>query len=377
MALKPLRQGFPSESWTNGELRALLGRLRDEQDKLLFPTALRDRWILRTQGERIPTKSWNKEQLMQFVKDHADLIAQAQNAQIAAAPTVPVIPAPAAQENAGAHPKYVSRKHDRHVDKVLQDARAQGAPFPPMLLVGETGTGKTHCAAQVAERLGLPALVISFSKDTPLRSLFARTALEEGPQGGTRTIEAEQELTKMLQIPSVIVLDELNMLPGGHQSKLFELLNNRAIYLPELDRTVTMHPACLIVGTCNPKSPAYTGTTSFNPALIERQYLVIKVPFFTQAQLERLTGLDSATCKYLIELRTGLLEDLSPAVYGVRTCLNFKEHIRLFGRTDAVHYLQDRLELLDPNARKAIEAHTAHYWTTIAEAPEESEDSDD
>ena len=142
--------------------------------------------------------------------------------------------------------------------------RVVGAISPhQVLLVGPSGTGKTHAAHALAESL-----------DIPYRShgacLMPHDLLGFVDAGGTYRPTA---FVETYRTGGVVVLDELDSWSERASLALCEALANGSMSLPSGER-VTRHPDCIIVACGNTwgrgATGDYTGRTRLDAALLAR-----------------------------------------------------------------------------------------------------------
>jgi MoxR-like ATPase len=152
-----------------------------------------------------------------------------------------------------------------------------------MQLVGEPGSGKSLMSKMLAYVLQVPFLPISCDGKLNPRVLFGQISIKNGTSFFT-----EGEVTRLLQMPSVITLEERNMLDGSVEATFNRILNNREFFIPEADggagRLIKLHPQCFITQDCNPPGAKFTGATKQNVATVDR-VSVMKIPQLTQKEI--------------------------------------------------------------------------------------------
>lgn len=139
----------------------------------------------------------------------------------------------------------------------------------PVLLIGEAGTGKTSLARYYAHTQSLPFLEISCDGLLGFRELLGQINITDGT---SHFIEGL--FTKFIQVPSVVLLDEITALDPGKNFMLHQLLQTREFFIKEANRglgqTYKLHPECKLILACNPPSGKYPGTNRMNVALVDR-----------------------------------------------------------------------------------------------------------
>jgi hypothetical protein len=165
----------------------------------------------------------------------------------------------------------------------LCDAHANGR-F--MQLVGEPGCGKSVMEKALAYVKQVPYLPISCDGKLNPRVLFGQISIKNGTSFFT-----EGEVTKLTQVPSVIVLEERNGLDGSVEMTFNRMLNNREFFIPEANggqgQLYKLHKDCYIVQDCNPPGAKFTGAQKQNVATVDR-VSVMKVPMLTRAEIIRI-----------------------------------------------------------------------------------------
>lgn len=170
---------------------------------------------------------------------------------------------------------YIPSKEDKEVvdykprQPYLGSLTTYLANKRPVLLIGEAGTGKTSLARYYAHTQSLPFLEISCDGLLGFRELLGQINITDGT---SHFIEGL--FTKFIQVPSVILLDEITALDPGKNFMLHQLLQTREFFIKEanrgLGRTYKLHPECRLVLACNPPSGKYPGTNRMNVALVDR-----------------------------------------------------------------------------------------------------------
>lgn len=132
-------------------------------------------------------------------------------------------------------------------------------------LVGEAGSGKNYAVRELAKRHNVPYICISCDNDTMLKRAMGYWQAVNG-----QTIWREGILAQAMKRPSVILIDEPNLLPPAKLGMLHELRDNRRLYIqdaPADKSIINAHPECRFILAMNPPSNKYTGTNRLNCAL--------------------------------------------------------------------------------------------------------------
>jgi nitric oxide reductase NorQ protein len=160
---------------------------------------------------------------------------------------------------------YVKREIDKDVEDYLAIKDEIGNRN--ICLVGNAGTGKSTIPAQFACERGVPFLRISCDESSSLKTL---TGTREIINGTTYTRTGL--FLEMVQIPSIVLIDEFNALPASKLFFLHELLDARKIFVQDMEggKVITLHKDCYIFLACNPANKNYGGTNKMNVALGNR-----------------------------------------------------------------------------------------------------------
>lgn len=131
-------------------------------------------------------------------------------------------------------------------------------------VVGEAGCGKTEMVRRaIAEPLNLPFYRMVCSRDMAMSDFL----IEKTAKDGT-VYEKTQRFCEMLQIPSVILVDEYMLAPADVMGGLNSLLDqDRSIELPN-KQVIKRHPDNIIVMCSNPSS--YAGAKKQHGGFVDR-----------------------------------------------------------------------------------------------------------
>lgn len=153
-----------------------------------------------------------------------------------------------------------ARLHLRHL------ARAVAAGPWPVLLEGPTSAGKTTLVEYLAARCGHTCVRINNHEHTDVQEYTGCYATD--PNG--KLIFQEGILVQALRKGHWVILDELNLAPSEVLEALNRLLDdNRELYLPEINETVSPHPNFRLFATQNP-SGVYGGRKPLSRAFRNR-----------------------------------------------------------------------------------------------------------
>lgn len=145
----------------------------------------------------------------------------------------------------------------------------------PVLIIGETGTGKTSAVRTLAEKAKKPYRRVNLNGGTTADELVGRILLnKEG------TFWADGILTEAVRKGYWIVLDEINAAGADVLFALHSLLDDdKMLVLAENDgEIVRPHENFRLFATMNP-SGDYAGTREMNKALMSRFPLVLTASY--------------------------------------------------------------------------------------------------
>lgn len=148
----------------------------------------------------------------------------------------------------------------------------------PVLLIGETGTGKTTLIREIAREEGKTLIRISVNGSMGVEEILGKWLVEKGS-----TKWQDGILTSAVRAGHWVVMDEINAALPEILFTLHSLLDDdRKITLPEKDNEiVTPHEDFRFFATMNPPEE-YAGTKDMNKALMSRFTAVIRVEVLSE-----------------------------------------------------------------------------------------------
>lgn len=143
----------------------------------------------------------------------------------------------------------------------------------PILLVGETGTGKTTLIKELANEKGKKLIRVSLNGSTGVEEILGKHLAKEGS-----TYWQDGILTTAMKNGDWIVFDEINSALPEILFSLHSLLDDeKKIILIEKDNEIiTPHPEFRFFATMNP-SEDYSGTKDMNRALLSRFNAILNI----------------------------------------------------------------------------------------------------
>jgi midasin len=206
-------------------------------------------------------------------------------------------------------------------DNAMRVARACQLP-KPILLEGSPGVGKTSLVVALAKLCGHHLCRINLSDQTDQSDLFGTDLPVDGGQPGEFAWKDAEFLTAM-QCGHWVLLDEMNLAPQAVLEGLNAVLDHRgSVFIPELGREFTKHPAFRIFAAQNPLGQG-GGRKGLPKSFVNR---------FTKVFVEALTPCDL----HLITRHTfpGYPEDWLRAMITFNTQLQDAVAVgRMFGRS--------------------------------------------
>ncbi|KAF7364926.1 Midasin [Mycena venus] len=206
-------------------------------------------------------------------------------------------------------------------DNAMRVVRACQVP-KPILLEGSPGVGKTSLVTALANLAGHRLCRINLSDQTDLIDLFGSDLPVEGGGPGEFAWKDAEFLTA-LQEGHWVLLDEMNLAPQAVLEGLNAVLDHRGtVYIPELGRSFTRHPAFRIFAAQNPLNQG-GGRKGLPKSFVNR---------FTKVYVEELTASDLLlVCQHLFP---AIGPEILQAMISFNTTLNEEVSIkRSFART--------------------------------------------
>jgi energy-coupling factor transporter ATP-binding protein EcfA2 len=242
---------------------------------------------------------------------------------------------------------YIARKIGEKTDvEILKSAIENKFNI---LLVGETGTGKTHLVYHVAKLLGRKVVRVNLDKATTPEDLIGFWQPTANGNGNGKEFKwTDGVLIDAMKNGWIFMCDEINAAPPEVLFLLNSVLDNREITLKQHQgETIKAHENFIFIGTMNPGT--YEGVQDLNKALKSRFQVVL---FFDYDEdIEKKLGLgylvDFAK-KIRLSYRVG---EISTPI-STRDLIYYHNNRILFGEETAKEIL---LAKFDVSERKAVE----------------------
>ncbi|QIG65679.1 putative cobalt chelatase subunit [Ochrobactrum phage vB_OspM_OC] len=176
-------------------------------------------------------------------------------------------------------PEFVKTAHYDYIEKVILNKR-----FKPVLLVGETGSGKSMTVEQACAHNNRPMLKFSVTKETTKDDLMGGFRLKAG-----ETIFQYGPVTEAMQQGAVLVLDEFDCAHPNNIMCLQSVMEGNGYHIADSNETILPAPGFQIFLTANTKGQGdetgkYIGTQYLNEAFLERIAAVLEFDYMSRDQ---------------------------------------------------------------------------------------------
>lgn len=159
-------------------------------------------------------------------------------------------------------------------DDILEAMALAVSQNKPVLLKGETGTGKTTLVHELAHRTNNSLRQINLNGNTTVDEIVGRTVLK-----GQGTEFIDGIMIDAMRNGHWLLLDELNAgLPEVLLALQQVLIDGKYTLVESDGEVVKAHPNFRVFGTMNPPE-TYIGTNHLNPATLSRFGVVIEVDY--------------------------------------------------------------------------------------------------
>ena len=258
---------------------------------------------------------------------------------------------------------YIPRKIGDHKDiEILARAFRMKKP---VLLVGESGTGKNHAVEAFCSALNLPHKRVNLNGGATIEDLIGCRELSDGS-----TQWRDGIVTQFCRHGGVVVLDEVN---SADPEMLFVLHgladHSRSLTLTQKGdggEVISANDNFMIVGTMNPLT--YEGTRRLNPAFLDRFGVILHYKW--DLEIERKLIGDEKLIEFAKNARQLYLSRQISTPVTTRTLIHFKQCETEFGRKTAVELMKNRFPADEADAVK-------NYLTLLLEAPSRIKNDND
>jgi len=166
------------------------------------------------------------------------------------------------------HNGYIPRTLYGTTDVKLLGEMYQNRDY--VLIIGETGSGKTHLVRNLAYNKKIPYMRVNMNGATTPEDLAGQWIPNPDPSSQAKYVWRDGVLTEFMRNGGVFVVDEINMTPAEMLSMFHSVTDDeRRLVLTQKDgEVINAHPDFYFVATMNPSS--YEGTGRLNSALKDR-----------------------------------------------------------------------------------------------------------
>ena len=229
---------------------------------------------------------------------------------------------------------YISRSIYGSSDVKIMELAYANKDF--IIVIGETGSGKTHLVRHVAYKKKVPYFRVNMTGATTPDDLIGQW-IPNPNTGDAKYIWQDGSLTTFMRNGGVFVIDEINMTPADITSMLHSITDDeRRLVLTQKDgEVVTAHPDFWLVVTMNPD---YEGTRPLNLALKDR-FRPINLEY--NVTVERKLGVSEK----MIEVATSLRKsDEIHTPVSTRDLLKYRDDVKNYGETIARAFFVNNFE---------------------------------
>ncbi|CAJ0946589.1 unnamed protein product, partial [Mesorhabditis belari] len=173
----------------------------------------------------------------------------------------------------------------------------------PVLLEGETSSGKTSMILYLAKLTGNKVIRINNHEHTDIQEYMGSYVADSCG----RLVFREGALVSAVKKGYWVILDELNLAPTDVIEALNRLLDdNRELYIPEINKAVKAHPSFRLFATQNPAG-TYAGRKRLSRALLSR-FVVMRM---SHLPFDELSSMVCTRCSIHPKAANKMIEVLS------------------------------------------------------------------
>lgn len=134
----------------------------------------------------------------------------------------------------------------------------------PVLLIGETGIGKSKAIEIACKILNRPYITVSLSGNTDSSDFIGSFSISKN-----ELIWTDGPLTKAMREGKILILDEINLAENSVLERLNSVLEEeRTLFITEKNEFIKAHEDFLVIGSMNPSTDV--GKRELSPALRNR-----------------------------------------------------------------------------------------------------------
>lgn len=162
---------------------------------------------------------------------------------------------------------YISQRIYGSSDTLILSRLYENRIFP--LIVGPTGTGKSHLARDLAYKQQVPYMRVNLNGATVPEDLVGQWIPNADPEIQAKYVWQDGTLTMFMRYGGIFVIDEINMAPADILSLFHSITDDeRRLVLTNKDgEVINAHPNFYLIATMN---VGYEGTKPLNLALKDR-----------------------------------------------------------------------------------------------------------
>lgn len=255
---------------------------------------------------------------------------------------------------------YISRKIGNKQDVTIlteafrynvENYDNSNAKLKNIMIQGETGSGKTHFARNLAHKLKLPYKRLNLNGATTTEDLVGQII----PTADKGFQWVDGWVTKFMRFGGILVLDEINMAQADILALLNSVLDDeRTLTLTQKDgEVIHAHKNFFVIATINMN---YEGTKPLNEALKDRFSDVLIFEY--ERDIEEKLVKDKKILDFAEKLRFAFNSGEIITPISTRSLIFFENNIKLYGDSVARELFFNRFEKAE---RKVV----TELWNTL------------
>jgi len=285
---------------------------------------------------------WAKQGLLRYDSSENKVYFDGEQQQIQQ-----VIPAEIKVEQMSYDKKYIPRKFGDLTD--VNILKTGCMTRKNILLIGETGTGKTHAVYSVAKEMGKNVIRVNFDKAATPEDLIG----EYKPNGEAgKFVWCDGVLIKAMKEGMIFMGDEINAGTPEIMFYLNSILDDdkKIIIKQHTGEEVKASENFVFIATMNPET--YKGVNQLNPALLDRFDIVLFYDYDTS--IEKKLGIEDKLIKFAEKVRSSyILGEVSQPV-STRGLLQYMTNKTMFGYKCAKEMLIAKFPMDEKKAIKEV-----------------------